>query len=496
MAVRDRNLFAWQAYVITMSFVSVGLLLGMFFLWRSYGDLSKRFADQKTSLDTAQQEFTTSNGRVERMLSMMGIGEYTQSDMESMAERFRDDEVLAEVESAFAEQMKLFAPNDPANEKNLLKLPQYLLDTIRLRNEQVDEAREREKQLQQDLTQTVQRETKARDDALAAQKKAEADLEAARQSHSSAIAKLNDEKEEAFRKFDSYKQMMDGRLAQLTTKNQQLVAQTQQQAETIATQAEIINQFRNPDFAAPQGEILRVNNSGRTVSVWVNLGSDDGLRIGVPFSVIDESAINISEAEPKARLVIKNIISAHQALAVVEDYDYRKPIVTGDKVYSPAWRPGRTVGFALVGKLDINDDQKDDSEQVLELIRLAGGKVDARMDLRGNRVDGLEGMTPNTSYLVIGTDVAVDGVAGSDQLRNTQLQQYEAYSEFSTEARSKGIQTISLDKLMGYLKTDSSDRTIPLGNRIRGGDFPISPKVSPPVSSGSVSEIFQKRSPK
>ena len=29
MAVRDRNLFEWQAYVITMAFLSVGLLLGV-----------------------------------------------------------------------------------------------------------------------------------------------------------------------------------------------------------------------------------------------------------------------------------------------------------------------------------------------------------------------------------------------------------------------------------------------------------------------------------
>ena len=88
MAVRDRNLFAWQAYVITMSFVSVGLLLGMFFLWRSYSDLNKRFDEKNTQLATATTEFQTSEARVDRLMSMVGYGEKTQDEMKEAAGRF------------------------------------------------------------------------------------------------------------------------------------------------------------------------------------------------------------------------------------------------------------------------------------------------------------------------------------------------------------------------------------------------------------------------
>ena len=75
MAVRDRNMFAWQAYVITMSFVSVGLLLGMFFLWRSYSDLNKKYESQAASLQTKTDEGQQALLRVDRLLEMLGKGD-------------------------------------------------------------------------------------------------------------------------------------------------------------------------------------------------------------------------------------------------------------------------------------------------------------------------------------------------------------------------------------------------------------------------------------
>ncbi len=494
MAVRDRNLFAWQAYVITMAFVSVGLLLGMFFLWRSYSDLSRRFAEKDTQLTSAGQQFSQSEERVDRLMSMLGKKEYTDAEMESMKAKFAADPILAEVEKEFEEQMKLFAPNDPASEKNLMKLPQQLLETIRIRNEQVNKAREVEKDLQKQLSETIQSESKARIDAQEAQKTAERDLESARQAHASAIAKLNSEKQDALNKFDAYKTDMDKRYNQLAARASNLEAENKVQKETIAQQTEIIQQFTNPDFSAPQGTIVKVADGGTTV--WLDLGRVDGLRVGVPFSIIDESEININEATPKATITVTDLVGQDMARARVNpgSYRYDKPLVTGDLIYSPAWRPGRPVGFALVGMMDLNDDGRDDSEQVRELIRMAGGQIDAEMDSTGSLNDRLPGMSPNTSFLVTGTDLDVD--ASNADLKAEQAQKASAYARFMSEARSKGLRTINLDKLLGYLKTEGASRTIPLGNRIRSEDFPIRASNNPPVSSGSVSEIYQERTPK
>ena len=78
-------MFAWQAYVITMSFVSVGLLLGMFFLWRSYSDLNKKYESQAASLETKTTEGQQALLRVDRLMSMFGFGNYTPDQMEQMA---------------------------------------------------------------------------------------------------------------------------------------------------------------------------------------------------------------------------------------------------------------------------------------------------------------------------------------------------------------------------------------------------------------------------
>ncbi|MCR9293027.1 MAG: hypothetical protein NXI32_09940 [bacterium] len=491
MAVRDRNLFAWQAYVITMAFLSVGLLLGMFFLWRGYSDLDKRFKDQKSSLDNATQEFRTSERRVDRLLSMMGYGQYTDADLQQMAADFANDERLGEVEADYAEQMKLFPPNQPANEKNLIKLPKFLIDTIRIRNEQIDTARERAAQLQTELAATIDRETKAREAAVAAQKAAEADLAQARQQHAANIAKLNQEKEEEIQKFQANLAVKEKALTEVRAENSSLVAENARQSETIQTQMDIINQYREPDFAAPQGEVVRVANGGTVV--WINLGSEDGLREGVPFSLIDESEINVSNASPKAKLVVTRIVAPHLSIGeVTERRDYRSPIIPGDKVYSPAWRKGRKVGFALVGLLDMNDDGNDDSAQVQELIRTSGGVIDEVMDTSGSRSG--PGMTPNTSFLVLGSDLNLPENA-SPELRAQQQARMTTYAKFIAEARQNGIMQISIDKLMGYLKTEGADRTIPLGNRLSGDDFPIKEQPNPPVSQGKVSDIYTPRKP-
>lgn len=491
MAVRDRNLFAWQAYVMTATIVSVLVLGGMFFLWRNYSDLSKRFEEQKGSLANASQEFSTSEKRVDRLLSMMGYGEYTEADLQSMAQQFATDERLADVEKDFAEQMKLFPESQPANEKNLMKLPRELTDTIRIRNQQLAAAQARANGLNDELAATVDRETQKTQDAVNKQKAAEADLAKAREDHAAGIARLNAEKEDALKQFGDYRAQSEKAVASLRNENTRLTAVNTRQAETIEAQKSELLQYKDPDFAAPQGEIVRVADGGNVV--WINLGSEDGLRKGVTFSVLDESEIKISDATPKAKLVVTRIVADHLCVAeLIGNTDYRNPAIAGDKVYSPLWRPGRKVGIALVGLMDINDDRKDDIDQILQLVNLAGGVIDERMDTNGVRSGA--GMTPNTEFLVLGTDLTIPENA-TPELRAQQQARLSTYAQFIDEAKQNGSMTVSLEKLMGFLKIEGADRTIPLGNRTRAEDFAITEQNNPPASRGKVSEIFEPRKP-
>lgn len=490
MAVRDRNMFAWQAYVITMSFVSVGLLLGMFFLWRSYSDLNKKFESQAASLQTKTTEGAQALLRVDRLMEMLGKGDPESNEyMEQQASKFASDEVLGAVEKDYAQQMALFPNNVQAKDRNLLELPKTLLETIRLRNDQLAAFRKTLEQAQNDMTTKVADAEKARADAVVAQKKAETDLQTERQQHSEERARLNKEKNDAIAQFNRNIAEKDALITQAEGRIRDLTTLTNDQQETIEAQALEIAQLRNDDFAAPQGRIVRTYNGG--TDVWINLGSEDGLRVGTPFSVIDESELNTSEAIPKAQLRITQLVpgNGHLARGKIDNYDYRRPVVTGDKVYSPAWRPGRVVGFALVGKMDMNGDSRDDAQQVMELIRTSGGKVDAVLDAKGNRDDSGGGMTPSTAYVVLGTDLSLNANGGADLLAEQQTR-VENYKAFIAEAKQNGITQISLDKLLGYLKTEASDRTVPLGDRMRGQDFPAKPETRRPPSTGPVSGLY------
>ena len=52
------------------------------------------------------------------------------------------------------------------------------------------------------------------------------------------------------------------------------------------------------------------------------------------------------------------------------------PIRVGDIVYSAAWSPNQPTRFALVGKMDVNRDSRDDREELKRMIQEAGGIVE------------------------------------------------------------------------------------------------------------------------
>ncbi len=482
MAVRDKNLVAWQAYVITMAFVSVGLLLGMFFLYRTYADTATKMADMSTKYNETLTEAKKSEARVTRLKAMLGYGEHTSEDLQAMAQEFAADPTLGEVEKDFAEQMKLFAKSEKDSEKNLLKLPKFLMDTIRLRNIELDRMRKQEVEIQKEQADTLARETAAREDAQKKLAQATQDLEAERAKHVQQITALNTEKDEIAKQFADNKAAFDKKLNSLTASLAVLDGKNKEQAGVIADQQEQLKAFREDDFAAPQGEIMRVADGGQTV--WLDLGSADGLKEGTPFSVIPADTVKVSKATPKARLQVTKIVDAHLAQAKATDISPRNPIMTGDKIYSPAWRAGRSVGFALVGSMDVDGNFQDDTEMIKDLIRASGGRVDAIMD---TKLVTQGKPTIGTGFIVMGADA---DISNSENLSADQKSKLQKYAGFIKEAKSLGATQMSLDNLLSYLKPKNSDRTVSLGNRTSAADFPIQRYKNPPRSTGQVSEIY------
>lgn len=494
MAVRDRNLFAWQAYVITMSFVSVGLLVLTFLLWSKNSAVSKINEDMQTKLTEAGNKFALEEQRTTRLLSMMGDYSGTNlsdTDIQNMEAQFKDDEKLSQVEKDYKEAMQLFPPQTAPKDRTLIKLPRTLVNGIRIVNSDLGTARDEIAALQAKLAAVTKTETEARQAAVAAKLKAEQDLQAARQSHTTERDRLNKEKESAIQSFNDYRGTVEQEKKVLRDNITSLTNANAQQKVTIDSLAEKVREYENINFESPQGKIVKVLDGGRTI--WINLGKADGLQPGVPFAIIDESSVRAAEAEPKAMCQVTRIVS--DGLCVAEltvPSDYSNPVVTGDKVYSLAWRAGIKRKFALVGMMDVNGDRRDDVEQVKQLILRSGGEIDAHMDINGT-VNG-PGISHNTTILVLGTDTVFNANVGTE-LGAQQKAKQAMYTKFISKARQYSMTEISLDKLLGYLQNQEGDRTIPLGNRISADNFPIKEEQNPPVSSGKVSELFTPRKP-
>ena len=187
----------------------------------------------------------------------------------------------------------------------------------------------------------------------------------------------------------------------------------------------------NVDNKYAQGKIVEVMEGGGTV--YINLGRADGMRPGVSFGVLGPEIDVISEARPKAKIEVVEVIAGalHLSRCKVVSIPATN-IRKGDSIYSPAWKPGKKVEFALIGKMDIDGNGTDDREELKRMIAERGGLVTYDLPPTG-KVTGK--LTVETRWLVIGQDFkSIDG-----------------WGVVDSKAKSLGISQIHLDKLLGYL---------------------------------------------
>ncbi len=469
MAVRDRNLFAWQAYVIVASFFSVILLGTTFWGFMSASTYSKQLDDLKKTSSEAQTESNKRAERVNRLKAMLGYGEYSTQELEQMAENMKNDPELSEIEKDFAEQMRLFEKSD--KEKNLLKLPKLLTDTVRIRNQEAEAARKREEQLLKDKADVIALETTKTKEALQKMEMAQKDLESERSLHASQIEALNTEKEEMTKKFEENKKLFD---KQLAAKNQLIASleqKTKDQTDRIARLQEELNSFNTDDFQTPQGEITRVVDGGN--EIWLNLGREDGLREGVIFKVFDASNVTLRKpefdrtrftreeweklplekrlakgADPKATVQVTHVFDNHSARAKVLDANNRSRPTTRDWIFSPGWRSGRTIGFVLTGF----ERNKEEFETIKQLITSNGGRIDDKI-------------LPGTVYLVLGPDTKLNETPTPDE-----LDRYRKIAAVMKEAKENSLNVMQYDTLMTWLRPKNAERIVPL-TRSSDDDF-------------------------
>src|SRR5207245_1197335 len=111
---------------------------------------------------------------------------------------------------------------------------------------------------------------------------------------------------------------------------------------------------------------------------------------------------------------------------IIKTNNPMEPIRVGDIVYSPAWSPNLPTRFALVGKIDVNRDDKDDRDELKRMIQEVGGVID--FDLPPPDVGKETGaLSPRIDWYVI------------DDRTRRQVQIEKRMGEVIKEARLNGI---------------------------------------------------------
>lgn len=233
-----------------------------------------------------------------------------------------------------------------------------------------------------------------------------------------------------------------------------------------------------PQFAATyDGNVTRINPSARTV--WINLGSYDLLQKHVTFSVQPREVPAGSDVPPKGKIEVMEILGDHLAECRILEDDLENPIIPGDNIYTSLWQAGQRTRFAFAGKIDLNDDGSDDMDQVRGLVQGAGGQIDAEI------LDGKEQgqLTIETRYLVLG-GIPADKASA------------DVYNAMINKAVALGVQRVPVSVFLDQIGYKKDSRRIQFGGgSLTGTEAVDPPDGGPRVSTGKVTDLFQRRRP-
>ena len=155
------------------------------------------------------------------------------------------------------------------------------------------------------------------------------------------------------------------------------------------------------------GRITYVDYDRGEVRLSVNRST--GAKPMMTFTVFDRDARGIPTDKPKGVVEIVSVGDPAKGQPdslgkIVETKNPTDPIHYNDQIYSPAFLPDYPQRFALMGKIDVNRDGKDDRADLIRLIEQSGGMIE--YDLPPPGVDRTPGrLAVERTYARLGEQV-------------------------------------------------------------------------------------------
>jgi len=189
------------------------------------------------------------------------------------------------------------------------------------------------------------------------------------------------------------------------------------------------------------GVVTAVDSASKLVTL--NVGRSQGVRKGMHFRIFRTDVVG----QPKDEVAVLEVIRMDERSSTcsITQNDLRKPILTGDMAFNHLLGRGKGKGevVALVGKLDVNGDGEDDSDQLERVIKEQGGSVDFRLYADGRQRGRI---TTRTTWVVIDMPEKITGTREEREL-------LEKFAAIRKEALDFGIPILDSRKFakeIGY----------------------------------------------
>ncbi|WP_435005262.1 hypothetical protein P12x_003157 [Tundrisphaera lichenicola] len=162
-------------------------------------------------------------------------------------------------------------------------------------------------------------------------------------------------------------------------------AKSEKSAKTISELNAVLRDVRDQQarkedvMNKPGGRVTFVDYGSGTVRVNVNRAQ--GVRPLMRFTIFDKNAVGITSDRPKAAVELIKVgdpaRGENDSLArIVKTYDPADPIRYNDYIFSVGWSYDHPQRFALIGKIDVNRDGRDDRGDLIRMIEASGGVIE------------------------------------------------------------------------------------------------------------------------
>jgi hypothetical protein len=468
MAARENQ--GLQIALIIFVTLTVLLSLTTFVFFRNYQNEQQKSKDAQKEASDATQKAKNVHDELDKIVLYSGLP--------TPDEKKTGDDAVKDATDAWTKDMAAFQALRsgalPDDEKTYRKMIAGLEGVVGSQHTQLEKQAADLRDAKADFDRKTT-EYQAQQKALADEKeKAVADYLAERAANNEHVHKLEESQVDLSNTLQKRDKEMEGERNDLNGKiatrdksidslRKQIIAREQEMKELHG---------RFSVNSQPDGKIVWIDE--RDNVAYINLGSDDLLHKRVTFAVFDQNTTDptaehskkqgisaseaenqavVSEAKRKGVLEVINVTQSHLAECRILEETSSNPLLPGDLVYTPLWRPGQPAHIGLVGFFNVSGNGLNEVQTIRDIIRTNGGVIDAETDEKGN----VKGALASTTRYVVEADTSPhDGFSTT------------GITTLLHDADTLGVEVIDLAKfldMMGYappstVEKDAAGRTV------------------------------------